>query len=54
LNEELHRPVIGLFLFLAEITGGQLAPLPMVVQTFTTDAVLVAIIGAGTILLIDF
>jgi hypothetical protein len=54
LDEEFHGPVEGLFLFLGEIAGGQFAPLPVVVQAFATDAVLVAVMGAGTILLVDF
>lgn len=53
LNKKFHGSVVRLFLFLCEVAGGQFAPLPMVMQTFATDSMFVAIIGASTVLLIN-
>jgi hypothetical protein len=54
LDEELNRPVVGLFLFRGKETGRDLAALPVIMQALATDAVLVARICTRTILFVDF
>ncbi|MES9995174.1 hypothetical protein [Desulfovibrio aminophilus] len=53
LQEKLHAPVIGLFLFRGEITSGQLTSLPMVVKAFAAQPVPIAGIGAIAVCGVD-
>jgi uncharacterized membrane protein YczE len=54
LNEEFNGAIEGLFLFNSKETGREFSSLAMVMETFATDAVLVAGVGAGTVLFVDF
>jgi len=54
LNEEFDGAIVGLLLFNGKETGRELSALAMIMETFTTNAVLVAGICTGTVLFVDF
>jgi hypothetical protein len=55
LHKKINAAVVGAFFFIGKVTSRQLSPLPMIVQTFTTQAVLkTSVIGTGTVFSVDF